>query len=150
MPATPETPRTTKKLGPVAKVGNLTADFELKTGKNGTVYTHGSLAVDTPKTPGDWAGPRGTAFYDLALFRSLAENAALCLKKGDRVVVAGEAEVETWTGEDGQEHTAKRILVNALGPDVRWATATIAKVPSEGGAGTARGPARSTDDDEPF
>jgi single-strand DNA-binding protein len=120
----------TKKLGEVARVGNLTRDFEERTSPSGTVYATTGLAVERPRVPGDWAGERQTTFYDLVVFRSLAENAAKCLAKGDRVVVVGDAEVETWTGDDGQEHTARKILVNGIGPDLRWAVAQVTKVRS--------------------
>ena len=111
----------------VTKIGNLTSDPELRYATSGKAFTRMRLAVSTPKVPGDWAGERETTFYDLTAFGSLAENAAECLAKGDRVVVTGRGEVRTWTGDDGVEHREKGILVDALGPDLRWTTATLTR-----------------------
>ncbi len=120
--------RSTKKVGPVAKVGNLTRDFQLYTSEGGTTYAQSGLAVDVPEEPGKWSGPRRTLYYDLAAFRGLAENAAACLRKGTRVVVVGEGEVETWADAEGTEHTSRRILATAIGPDVRWARVEVEKI----------------------
>lgn len=119
-----------KTAGPiVTKVGNLTADPELRFGEKGNPYCRMRLAVSTPVKPRDWAGETKTAFYDVTGFGSLAENAAESLTKGMRVVVTGRGEVRTWKGDDGAEHTEKGILADALGPDLRWATASVTKTP---------------------
>lgn len=144
--ATATQERSTKKLGEVARIGNLTKDFELSFSDKGTPYAQGGLAVDTPKTPGDWAGERQTTFIDLVVFRSLAENAAACLKKGMRVVVVGDAEVESWTGDDGKARSSKRILVTGIGPDLRWATAIVNKASRNGHAANVV----ARDEAEPF
>lgn len=127
-----ETKRNVEKKGQVAKVGNLTRDFEMHFAPTGTAYARSGLAVEVPKKAGDWAGERTTVFYELTVFGSLAEHAVESFGKGTRVLVIGNAEVETWAGDDGKERTTKRILANALGPDVRWATATVAKTTRRG------------------
>ena len=66
-----------------------------------------------------------TDFYELTIFNEIGENARKSLAKGTRVVVVGDAEVEKWTGDNGQERSTKRIIANAIGPDLRWATATV-------------------------
>lgn len=150
MPATDtstDTSTDTRAKGPVVtKVGNLTADPELAFGASGKPYARLRLAVDTPKVPGDWAGERLTTYYDVTAFGSLAEHAAECLAKGARILVTGTGEVRTWTGEDGAEHRSKGILADALGPDLRWATATVSRASRSGHSAGLAVPA----DEEPF
>ena len=114
----------------MTKVGNLTSDPELRFSEKGITYCRMRLAVSIPVKPGDWAGETKTAFYDLTAFGSLAENSAESLAKGMRVFVTGKGEVRTWTGDDGTEHKEKGILADALGPDLRWATASVTKASS--------------------
>jgi single-strand DNA-binding protein len=131
----------------VSKVGNLTRDPELRHGKeSGTPFVSVSLAVNTPKTPGDWAGEQETTFYDVTAFGSLAEHAATCLTKGIRVLVIGRPEVERYTAEDGTERERKRIIADALGPDLRWATVKIARATQR----TEVAAPTVSDDEEPF
>ncbi len=142
--------RNIEKKGQVARVGNLTRDFDLHFAPTGTAYAKSGLAVETPKAPGNWAGERVTSFYELTLFGTLAEHAVESLGKGNRVLVIGNAEVETWNGDDGQVRTTKRILANAIGPDLRWATVHVEKATRKG-PDVEEAPASGTDDEEePF
>ncbi len=141
--ATDTTPKT---RGPsVTKVGNLCADPELRFATTGKAYARMRIAVTSPVVPGEWAGARDTAYYDVTAFGTLAEHAAESLSKGDRVVVTGTAEVREYTAKDGSAQKAKGILAEALGPDLRFTTATVAK-PQRSEAG----PPSSRDDEEPF
>lgn len=106
-------------------------------------YCRIGLAVTVPVN-GSW-DETDTEYYDVTCFRDLAEHAAECLSKGMRVVVVGRGEVETWTGDDGEERTSKKIVADGIGPDLRWATASVEKV-SKGG----RARAEVADDEEPF
>jgi single-strand DNA-binding protein len=113
----------------VTKVGNLTADPELRFGETShNPYARMRLAVSTPRIPRDWAGERETTYYDVTAFGSLAEHAAKSLRKGMRLIATGRGEVRTWTGNDGTEHKSKGIVADAIGPDLRWATAAVTKV----------------------
>lgn len=141
----PKSNRDLKRHGTVSKVGNLVGNLDLRTaGIRQTLVANGRMAVETPKEPGNWAGERETEFYDVVLFGTLAENAAVSLAKGVRVIVVGEAETERWTGKDGETHLSKRIIAAAIGPDLRWATAQVTRdakpVPPAGADG----------EDEPF
>lgn len=141
--------RSTEKKGTTAKVGNLTHDVELSYSPNGTAIAHTGLAVERPKETGNWAGERVTNFYSVSLFGSVAENAAACLRKGMRVIVVGNAELQHWKDKDGTERTGKQIAANAIGPDLRWATAQVAKVTRKG-PGTEDGPGAGPEEDEEF
>ena len=146
--ATPALERKTEKKGKTSKVGNLCRDPELRFAPTGLAVASARIAVEEPKEAGNWAGERETFFYDLSVFGDMGEHFATSCTKGQRVVVMGRAEVDTWTdAETGEVRTAKRIVADAIGPDLRWATATITKATRTGPAG-ANVPDYS--DEEPF
>ena len=140
--------RRSESKGKTSKVGNLTRDPELRFTPEGLQVARMGLAVETPVVPGEWSGERTTTFYDLTAFGDMAEHAGTSLTKGMRVVVMGRAEVEFWTDEAGKEMSARKILVDAIGPDLRWATAEVTKVRTSPAAATQAPPAAY--DEEPF
>jgi single-strand DNA-binding protein len=132
----------------ITKVGNLTdtptLDFAKETNRP---FARFRLAVERPKLPGDWAGERETTFYSVTCFDSVATNVAESLEKGTRAIVVGRPEIDEWTDKDGNRREDRRILANAVGPELRWATALVTRVRK------ARSNAASTnysDDEEPF
>jgi len=121
----------------VAKVGNITRTPELGYGQgSGKAYARFGIAVNKPKVKGDWAGEQVTEFYEVSCFGSLAEHVAESLRKGQRVVVVGRGELEHWSGDDGTGRTTKKIVAEAVGPDLRF-TAAIASAPTRTAAGSA-------------
>jgi single-strand DNA-binding protein len=129
-----------KTKGPITvKTGNLVEDPVLRFAASGKAYARMRIAVEVPLVPGNWAGGRSTAFYDVTAFSSLAEHAAECLAKGDRIVVTGSGESRTWIGEDGKEHSGKGILADSLGPDLRWITVEMQRTERKGAAEEERG-----------
>jgi single-strand DNA-binding protein len=61
-------------------------------------------------------------------FKTLAENIAESLGKGDRVFVHGIITTEAWTDrETGDKRTAQRVLAEIVGPSLRWATTRMTK-----------------------
>jgi single-strand DNA-binding protein len=92
----------------------------------------------------------------------MAEHAAETFRKGDRVVMIGRLESSPREDEKtGFKYTKHSVLVDGLGPDVRFATAKVSKVAKAEGSGSAASsrPARdaqaeasgaSYGDEEPF
>jgi len=118
----------------VGLVGKLGSDPELRFSQNGKAYARAKLGVEIPIVPGDWKGEKRTDWYDVVCFGSLAENICESVKKGDRVVLTGRHETETWTGKDGTERATEKIICDGLGPDLRFVTATLARSPRAGSA----------------
>ena len=125
--------RQNRKMGVTTKVGNVTRDPELASGASGMFYCRFGLAVDTPKTAGDWQGEKITTFYDVVCFGDLAENVAQSVARGTRVIVTGSGELEHWTDSEGKPRTTKKIAANACGPDLRWAVADVTRVSGHNG-----------------
>lgn|SRR5262249_1704924 len=103
----------------VAKIGNLTRDPELRTASSGVVYATFGLAVERPVVEGDWSGERTTAFYDCVCFGTLAGNAAASVRKGTRVIVTGRTEIRGYQTRAGEVRDVVRIVVDAVGPELR-------------------------------
>lgn len=113
---------------PATVVGNLTADPELRFSSAGKPWVTFSVAIDRPVTPGDWAGPRVTEFVEAVAFGSLAEHLADSLVKGDRVIVNGRPELRELPAKDDlPAKTLKRLIVDAAGPELRFATASVVR-----------------------
>ena len=116
----------------VGLVGNLTDDPELRFSNAGKPYARGRISVK-PYVKGAAEQPEAV-FYDVICFGSLAENVAESCCKGSRVIVAGKLEEETWTGRDGVERIASKLIADAIGPDLRFTTATINQASRRGPA----------------
>lgn len=134
MPATKEQPaavepnEVTKLPDEITRLGNLTREPELRFGKEkGTPFCRFGLAVETPVTPGDWSGERRTTFYEVSCFGTLAEHVAESVNKGSRVIVKGRPELDHWEDGEGKQRTTKRIVADAIGTDLRWATVIVTK-----------------------
>jgi single-strand DNA-binding protein len=110
--------------------GNIATDLEL------TYTTTGKPVVRFPvlvnrrrKDPdtGEWADGEPTRHACVA-FGTLGEHLADSLTKGDRVLIVGNVVTDTWDDKDtGDRRTAQRVLVDAAGPSLRFATAAVRK-----------------------
>jgi single-strand DNA-binding protein len=73
------------------------------------------------------------SFFTVVVWRDQAEHAAESLSKGSRVVVVGRLQQRTWTAEHGSARSTVEVVADELGPSLRWATATPARVTKSGG-----------------
>ena len=98
------------------------ADPHLRLTANGTPVATATLAVtDRVKDPdGAWTDG-ATAYYELTIWGSPADNFAEAAVKGSRIVVAGELTVEEYTDRTGRTRTATRITASHLGLSTRFA-----------------------------
>jgi single-strand DNA-binding protein len=76
-----------------------------------------------------------TNWYTVTTFRQLAANAAVSIKKGERVVVTGRLKVRDWEA-GGKRGINVDVEADALGHDLSWGTAAFSR-----GAGAATGEA---------
>jgi single-strand DNA-binding protein len=75
-----------------------------------------------------------TAFFDVSCWWKLAENVALSLTKGARVVVTGRLEQHSWETEGGDRRTKVGILADDIGASLRFATAEVQRAQRHNGA----------------
>ena len=122
-------------------VGNLTADPELRTTRNGGAVANFSIAA-TPrvfdKQSNQWVD--GDAlFMRCTAWRDLATHCAQSLAKGMRVIAQGRLTQHSWEDEQHQKRTAVELQVDEIGPSLRYATAQVQKMQSGGYQGNANG-----------
>lgn len=73
-----------------------------------------------------------TNWYTVSTFRQLAANAAVSIKKGERVVVSGRLKVREYEAA-GTKRNSVEVEADALGHDLSWGTAAFSR---GGGAAT--------------
>lgn len=115
-------------------VGNLTADPELRTTRNGGAVANFSIAA-TPrvfdKQSNQWVD--GDAlFLRCTAWRDMAQHCAQTLRKGMRVIAQGRLTQHSWEDEQHQKRTAVELQVDEIGPSLRYATAQVQKMRSGG------------------
>ena len=109
--------------------GNLTRDPEIRYTRDGQATTSLSVAVNRRwqnRQTQEWEG--STSFFDIVCWRDLAENVALSLTKGARVVVTGNLEERRWETEDGETRSKVELVADEVGASLRFATVDIHRV----------------------
>jgi single-strand DNA-binding protein len=104
----------------VSFAGNLTDDPELRHTESGIARAMFRVAISGRRE-------QEASFFTVIVWRDQAEHAAQSLSKGSRVVVVGRLQQRTWTAEDGSARSTVEVVVEELGPSLRWATATTTR-----------------------
>lgn len=115
-------------------VGNLTADPELRTTRNGGAVANFSIAA-TPRVydrqSNQWVD--GDAlFLRCTAWRDMAEHCANSLAKGMRVIAQGRLTQHSWEDEQHQKRSSMELQVDEIGPSLKYATAQVQKMQSGG------------------
>lgn len=143
----------------VKVIGNITRDPELNFTAGGHSVTKFGVAVNRKwqnKQTQEWE--EKVSFFDCVAWGKIGENIAESFSKGDRVIITGRLDQQTW---EDKETAAKRskveIVVEDLGGSVRFATVAVTKNPKTGGGGFSDGAPLPTPDfdtsgsgEEPF
>lgn len=132
-------------LPKITVVGRLTKDPELRFTPNGKAVANFSVATSNRRKDGDDWVDVDTSFFDCVAWERLGENAAETLKRGDEVIVYGMQRMRPWEDKDGNKRTSWEIVVEAVGPSLRWASYS-----KEGSPQEKREPATRSDDAPPF
>ena len=69
--------------------------------------------------------PDTTSWFNCVATGDLASNIANTLHQGNRVIVTGELIQRTWDGEDGKKNSKLEIVIEGIGPDLRFNTARL-------------------------
>ena len=76
---------------------------------------------------GDWADGE-TTWLTVTCFRSLAENAAASLHKGDPVIVLGKLRTQIWNDDQGERHERTVLEASSVGHDLARGTTEFRRV----------------------
>lgn len=120
----------------VTVAGNLVADPELRYTASNSPVASLRLAVNRRWRTKNDEWEEQTSFFDVTVWGDQADNVKDSLRKGDRVMVSGRIEQQTWETDTGDKRSTVKIIADEVGPSLRWARAHIEKV-----AGKASSPA---------
>lgn len=119
----------------ITVVGNITADPELRFTGAGKAVAGFTLASTPRVKDGDQWVDGETTFLRCSAWETLAENVAESLTKGTRVIVQGAMSTRSYE-HNGEQRTSLELRVDAIGPELRFATAKVSKAfRGQGGAG---------------
>jgi single-strand DNA-binding protein len=104
----------------VSCAGNLTDQPEVRSTEGGIARAVFRVAVSGRRE-------QEASFFTVIVWRDQAEHAAQSLAKGSRVVVVGRLQQRAWTAEDGTARSTVEVVVEELGPSLRWTTATTTR-----------------------
>lgn len=113
----------------VTVVGNLTADPDMRFTPAGAAWARFHVA-SAPRVFDRASGEYKDGeplFVTCTVWRELAEHVAESLRKGVRVVVVGRLRLSKWTDDKGEPRSAYGLEVDAVGPDLRFATAQVTR-----------------------
>lgn len=106
--------------------GNLASDPEIRFTAGGKAVCEIVVATSKSKRLDDGTWENGPATYwTVKAWGRLGENAAESLRKGDPVIVCGNAENRTWENKDGTKGHKIEVTAWAVGYDLKRNPATI-------------------------
>ena len=99
-------------MNKVYLIGNLTRDPELSETSAGVAFCRFAVAVNRPFTNSD--GNREVDFFNVIVWRGLAENCGRFLKKGSKVAVVGSLQNRSYEDKEGVKRTATDIVASEV------------------------------------
>ena len=121
----------------ITVVGNLTDDPELRFTPSGAAvanFTVASTPRNFDKNSNEWVDGEAM-FLRCSIWRQAAENVAESLQRGMRVVVHGRLKARTYETREGEKRTVFEIVVEEIGPSLKFATAKVNRTSRQGGGG---------------
>lgn len=111
----------------ITVVGNLTSDPDLRFTPSGAAVANFTVA-STPRTfdrqRNEWVDGEAL-FLRCAAWKQLGENVAESLTKGMQVIVQGRLKSRSYETKEGEKRTSMELEVDAIGPSLQFATATV-------------------------
>ena len=111
----------------ICVVGNLVADPELRFIPSGAAVASFTVA-STPRTfdrqRNEWVDGEAL-FLRCSAWKQLGENVAESLTKGTQVIVQGRLKSRSYETKEGEKRTSMELEVDAIGPSLQFATATV-------------------------
>lgn len=110
-------------------IGTVATEPRLTTFDNGGCRASFRLAESErrfDRETGQWLQTT-TNWYGVNAARSLGENVAKSLHKGDRVIVTGKLKVRRWETADGRNGYSTEVEAEGLGHDLRFGSSSFTK-----------------------
>jgi single-strand DNA-binding protein len=118
-------------------LGNLTKDPELKYTNEGMAIAEMGMAVN--KKWRDLKGEENISvdYFNITAWNNLAENCAVSLKKGDRIIVGGHLNLRTWENKEGKKYNLININADVIALSLEFNTCGTDKNPAAPGNDTS-------------
>lgn len=97
-------------MNKITAVGRLTADPTITESANGAALCHFTVAANTRRK--NAAGQPLTNFYRCTVWRTIAENCARYLHKGDMVTISGDLALTEYSDRNGQPRCSLEVDVS--------------------------------------
>ena len=97
-------------MNKITAVGRLTADPTITESANGAALCHFTVAANTRRK--NAAGQPLTNFYRCTVWRTIAENCARYLHKGDMVTISGDLALTEYNDRNGQPRCSLEVDVS--------------------------------------
>ncbi|WP_405166449.1 single-stranded DNA-binding protein [Nocardia sp. NBC_01499] len=114
----------------ITVVGNVTEDPEQRFTRGGKSVTTISVAQNTrifDRQDNEWKDG-DVVFMRCVIWEDMAENAVESLRRGMRVIVYGKLKQRTYDTPEGEKRWVNELVVDSIGPDLRYAVAKVAKL----------------------
>ena len=99
-------------MNKVILIGNLTRDPELTETPSGVAVCRFAVAVSRDYANAD--GTRETDFFNITVWRKLAENCGKYLKKGNKVAITGSLQNRSYEDKDGIKRNVTDVVANEV------------------------------------
>lgn len=99
-------------MNKVYLIGNLTRDPESSETSSGVHVCRFAIAVNRNYASAD--GTRETDFFNITVWRQLAENCGKYLKKGSKVAVVGQLQNRSYEDKDGIRRSVTDIVASEI------------------------------------
>ncbi|MBL6833479.1 MAG: single-stranded DNA-binding protein, partial [Candidatus Actinomarina sp.] len=112
----------------VTIVGTITMDPELRTTNSGMSVLDINFAGPKKRrfTDGEWVNvDDDPQYFSGVVFGQQAENVSSSLTKGMRVIIVGKLNYSTWEDQQGGNRSKVSIVIDEIGPALKWATANV-------------------------
>ena len=109
--------------------GNLVNDPELRFTPSGVALASLTIAVNArhfDRQANEWKDGN-SSFHRCTIWRDAAENVAASLQRGDAVIAVGVLQQREYETKEGEKRQAWEVNLDAIGPDLRRATAKVTK-----------------------
>lgn len=98
-------------LNNLVLMGRITRDPELKRA-GGTIIVNFDIAVDNIRKEAD--GTRGTSFFSVVCFNTIAENVEKHLHKGSKVAIVGAIQQRNFIRKDGSKGSVYEVIADSV------------------------------------
>ena len=95
-------------------VGRIGRDAEMRYAPGGIPVTNFSVAVDRRWTDASGQAQEKVTWFRIVCWRKLAEVTAQYVKKGQRILVAGDIEASAWIDRDGTPRASLELTADRV------------------------------------